>query len=84
MAGGLGAYFMQWYSMSKLYPINVGGRPLNVLPYRRLAPPQFHPMSPAERMRWIGQDQFARLAWLSFAIDLLPVLGMGQNIRQIS
>src|SRR2546421_8772171 len=24
MAGGLGGYFMQWYSMGKLYPLNVG------------------------------------------------------------
>ncbi len=32
MAGGLGAYFMQWYSMAHLYPINVGGRPLNSWP----------------------------------------------------
>src|SRR5205814_3157701 len=32
MAGGLGAYFMQWYSMGPLYPLNVGGRPLNSWP----------------------------------------------------
>src|SRR2546423_4280409 len=32
MAGGLGAYFMQWYSMGRLYPLNVGGRPLNSWP----------------------------------------------------
>ncbi|MEL7209717.1 MAG: sulfotransferase, partial [Actinomycetota bacterium] len=40
-----------------------GGRPLNLAPYRRLAPPQFRPWSPAERARWAGQDQFARLCW---------------------
>ena len=32
MAGGLGGYFMEWYSMAKLYPINVGGRPHNSWP----------------------------------------------------
>ena len=32
MAGGLGGYFMEWYSMGKLYPLNVGGRPLNSWP----------------------------------------------------
>ena len=32
MAGGLGGYFMEWYSMARLYPINVGGRPLNSWP----------------------------------------------------
>jgi len=33
LAGGLGAYFMQWYSMSRLYPLNVGGRPLHTWPH---------------------------------------------------
>ena len=32
MAGGLGAYFMEWYAMARLYPLNVGGRPLNSWP----------------------------------------------------
>ena len=32
IAGGLGGYFMEWYSMGKLYPLNVGGRPLNSWP----------------------------------------------------
>jgi hypothetical protein len=32
IAGGLGAYFMQWFSMGPLYPLNVGGRPLNSWP----------------------------------------------------
>lgn len=32
MIGGLGGYFMEWYSMARLYPINVGGRPHNSWP----------------------------------------------------
>lgn len=32
MMGGLGGYFMEWYSMARLYPINVGGRPHNSWP----------------------------------------------------
>lgn len=32
IVGGLGAYFMEWIAMAKLYPINVGGRPLNSWP----------------------------------------------------
>lgn len=32
MVGGLGGYFMEWYSMARLYPLNVGGRPLHSWP----------------------------------------------------
>jgi hypothetical protein len=32
IAGCLGGYFMEWYSMARLYPLNVGGRPLNSWP----------------------------------------------------
>ena len=47
----------------------LGGRPLNLLPYRRLAPPQFDRWNLAERMRWMGQDQFERLAWAWAAMN---------------
>ncbi|HWC58409.1 MAG TPA: DUF3341 domain-containing protein [Verrucomicrobiae bacterium] len=32
IVGGLGAYFMEWIAMARLYPINIGGRPLNSWP----------------------------------------------------
>jgi Protein of unknown function (DUF3341) len=32
LAGGLGGYFMQWYSAVFDYPLNVGGRPLHSWP----------------------------------------------------
>lgn len=32
IAGGLGGYFLQWYSAVVSYPVNVGGRPLNSWP----------------------------------------------------
>ena len=32
LVGGLGGYFMQWYSAVVNYPINVGGRPLHSWP----------------------------------------------------
>lgn len=46
-----------------------GGRPLNLLPYRRLAPPQFDRWDPVERVRWIGRDQFERLCWAWAAMN---------------
>jgi hypothetical protein len=46
-----------------------GGRPLNLLPYRRLAPPQFHPLDVRKRLRWVGEDQFGRLAWAWAAMN---------------
>jgi hypothetical protein len=46
-----------------------GGRPLNLLPYRRLAPPQFRPLDVGERVRWVGEDQFERLAWAWAAMN---------------
>jgi hypothetical protein len=32
IAGALGGYFMEWYSMAVDYPINIGGRPFNSWP----------------------------------------------------
>ena len=39
IAGGLGTYFLQWYSAVIDYPINVGGRPLHSWP--SFIPPTF-------------------------------------------
>jgi hypothetical protein len=39
------------------------GRLLNVVPYRRLAAPQYRPWSPAARLHWMFQGQFERLCW---------------------
>jgi len=39
IAGGVGGYFMQWYSAVLSYPINVGGRPLHSWP--SFVPPTF-------------------------------------------
>ena len=46
-----------------------GGRPLNLAPYRRLAPPQFTPADPAARLRWVADDQFDRLCWAWSAMN---------------
>jgi hypothetical protein len=32
IAGGIGGYFLQWYSAVVSYPVNVGGRPLHSWP----------------------------------------------------
>lgn len=39
LAGGLGTYFLQWYSAVIDYPVNVGGRPLHSWP--SFIPPTF-------------------------------------------
>lgn len=39
LAGGIGAYFLQWYSAVVDYPINSGGRPLHSWP--AFVPPTF-------------------------------------------
>lgn len=47
----------------------VGGRPLNVVPFRRLAPTQFRPRSVRRRLDWAGEGQFDRLCWAWAAMN---------------
>jgi hypothetical protein len=57
-----------------------GGRPLNLLPYRRLAPPHFDRWSLAERARWMGKDQFERLCWAWTAMNrAMRIQGEGSD-----
>ncbi len=46
-----------------------GGRPLNVVPFRRLAPPQFGAGSLRARVAWAGEGQFERLCWAWAAMN---------------
>lgn len=39
LCGGVGGYLMQWLAMAKLYPLNIGGRPLHSWP--AFIPPTF-------------------------------------------
>jgi hypothetical protein len=46
-----------------------GGRALNVVPFRRLAPTQFRPRSVRRRLDWAGEGQFERLCWAWSAMN---------------
>ena len=46
-----------------------GGRLLNVVPFRRLAPTQFRPRSVRRRLEWAGEGQFERLCWAWAAMN---------------
>ena len=46
-----------------------GGRPLNLVPFRRLAPPQFRPRSVRRRFEWAAEGQFERLCWAWAAMN---------------
>ena len=46
-----------------------GGRPLNMLPFRRLAPSQFRPRSLRRWLDWAGEGQFERLCWAWTAMN---------------
>jgi hypothetical protein len=46
-----------------------GGRPLNLIPFRRRAPPQFRPRSLRSRVDWAGEGQFERLCWAWAAMN---------------
>ena len=57
-----------------------GGRPLNLLPYRRLAPPQFRPLDLPARLRWVFDDQFNRLCWAWSAMnEAMRTQGAGRD-----
>ena len=47
----------------------LAGRPLNLIPFRRPAPPQYDPWSPTTRARWVATDQFGRLCWAWTAMN---------------
>jgi hypothetical protein len=46
-----------------------GGRPLNVVPFRRLAPTQFTPRTVRGRITWARSGQFERLCWAWAAMN---------------
>jgi hypothetical protein len=46
-----------------------GGRPLNLVPFRRLAPTQFRPRSLRRRLGWAAEGQFERLCWAWAAMN---------------
>ena len=56
-----------------------GGRPLNIVPYRRLAPPHIEGRTPVTMMRWARTDQFARVCWTWHAMNrIMRDHGLGE------
>lgn len=46
-----------------------GGRPLNLVPFRRLSPAQFDPWSLGARLDWARTRQFGRVCWNWLALN---------------
>lgn len=58
-----------------------GGRILNAIPYRRLAPPQYDPTSLALRAQWFATSRFERIAWGWSAMNAATRRGCASSDR---
>lgn len=57
-----------------------GGRPLNLMPFRRLSPAHFAPRSLSTRLEWARSGQFERVCWNWLALNrAIRLQGEGQS-----
>jgi hypothetical protein len=58
----------------------LAGRPLNLVPFRRLSPAHYNPWSPKARLEWALSDQFERVCWNWLALNrAIRLQGEGQR-----